>query len=215
MVFHALGIEPDDLLILLDGQLQDFLRLGPSLHVTQRAQLNAAQQAVRLEIVAIAFEDVLRFQDRVLDAAAARIQLGESGVQVVRSRIVLDGEPVFIDCLVGVIGAAIHRDHFLEDMGHREVVIRGSLIGRLLPTLGYRRRSRSAVARGWRGLVFVLVVREVLGEAANRAGQQECQEKTTSASWIHSDRTSHYYDWMFYPWGNLLILAAFGVGCEK
>ena len=75
MIFHALGIELDDLLVLVDGQLQHFLRLCPRLHVAERAQIDSSQQPTRFQVVAIALQDVLRFQNGVANASRLGVKL--------------------------------------------------------------------------------------------------------------------------------------------
>ena len=84
VIVHIVGLDLDDLFVLLDGQLQHVLRSLSGLHVAQRTQINAPQQLVRFQIVGIALKDVLRFQDGVPNAAGLGIELGQarrSGIQ--------------------------------------------------------------------------------------------------------------------------------------
>src|ERR1019366_1001256 len=113
MVFHALGIELNNLLILLDRQLQNFLRLGTGLHVAKRSQIDAAQQAACLQVVAVALQDVLGLQDRIANAASLGVQFGESGIQVIGSGIVVNRQPILFNRLVGIISAPVHGNQFL------------------------------------------------------------------------------------------------------
>ena len=73
MVVHTVGLQFDDLLVLLDGQFQDTLRSVAGLHVAERAQVDTSEQASGFEIVGIALENILGFDDGVANAAGAGI----------------------------------------------------------------------------------------------------------------------------------------------
>ncbi len=97
---------------------------------------------MRLEIVAVALQDVLGFENGIANAPGAGVKLRQGGVQVVGIRIVLNGEAIFVNRFVGVVGAAIHRDHLFVHVRQCEVIVGRSLVGLL-------RRSRRLL--GWRG----------------------------------------------------------------
>src|ERR1035438_906962 len=78
---------------------RNLLRLGTGLYVVKRTQVDTAQQAARLQVVAVALQDVLGFEDCIANAAGLGVQFGESGVQVIRGRIVLDRQPILINRL--------------------------------------------------------------------------------------------------------------------
>ena len=96
---------------------------------------------MRLEVVAVALQDVLGFEDSVANAAGAGVKLRQGGVQVIGVRIVLDGETIFVNRLVGVVGAAVHRDHLLVHVRQGEVIVGRGLVGLL------RRRTTAPVGR--------------------------------------------------------------------
>ena len=197
MVLHALGIELDDLLILLDRKLQHLLRLRARLHVAERAQINTAQQTTRFQVVAVALQDVLGFQHGVANAAGLGVEFRQAGVQVVGSRIVLDGQPVLFNRLVGIVGAAVHGHHLLVHVRHREVVI-GCCLVRLLG--GSRMRSRGR--RGHRSLLWLqhdglmglvggrcrLLRGRILRHKAGRARQQKHSKRDTNPIYGHQEK---------------------------
>ena len=128
MVVHVVGLDLDDLLILLDGQLENILRALSRLHVAQRAQINAAQQLVGFQVVGIALQDVLRLEDGIPNAAGLGIHLGQRGRQVFGSRIGIDGQPVFLNGFVGQLAAAVDGHLLLVHVSQSVVVVRGGLI---------------------------------------------------------------------------------------
>ena len=66
------------------------------------------------------------------------VKLRQPSVQVIGARVVLDGQPVLVDGLGGVVGAPVHRDHLLVHVRHHEVVISSGLVG----LLGWSHRLR-------------------------------------------------------------------------
>src|SRR5664279_422556 len=213
VVFYALGIELHNLLILLDRQLQNFLRLRPGLHIAEGTQIDAAQQTARLQIVAIALQDVLGFEHGIANAASLGVQFGESGIQVVGSGIVVDRQPILFNRLIGVVSASVHGNQFLVHVRHGEVVIRRRLVRRLRGSrFGWRRGACLVLAcrrerlslRGRSGTWLCLTWRRrgllrghwgqynvgILGDTAHRAGEQKGRETNKNTIQGHST-TSH------------------------
>ena len=98
-----------------------------------------------LKIIGIALEDVLSFHNSITDAPGFRIELCEAGGQVLGGGISVDGLAVFLDGLIGQLGAPVHRDLLFVHMGQRVVIIGRGLVhlaGSGLRGLGVRRRLR-------------------------------------------------------------------------
>ena len=131
MVVHTIGLEFNDLLILLDSKFQDALRSVTGLHVAERAQIDAPEQTARFEIVDVTLENVLGFNDGVANAAGAGIKLGQSGCQVFGRGVGLNGGPVFLDGLVRQFAAAVCSYLLLVHVREGEVVVGGGTVGRL------------------------------------------------------------------------------------
>jgi hypothetical protein len=131
VVVHAVGLQADDLLILLDRQFQNALGTAARLHVAERAQINPSQQAAGFKIVGIALDDVLRLDHGVANAAGLGIELGESGGQVRGSRIGINGGAVFLDRLIRQFAAAVRGHLFLVHVREGKVVVGGGAVGRL------------------------------------------------------------------------------------
>src|SRR5579871_2124329 len=157
VIVHVLGLDFDDLLVLLDGQLQDIFRpVSAAGHVSEQTQVNAAEQFVGFEIVGITLENFLRLQHGVADAAGFDVKLGQAGGQEFRRRVGFDGKAIFLHRLVGQLAAAVHRDLLFVHVSERVVVIRGGAIclaGILLRSFslvgrGTRRRCRTGLRRG-------------------------------------------------------------------
>ncbi len=140
VIVDTLGVELHNLLVLVDGQLQDVVGPGAAWHVAEGAKINAAQQLVCFQIFRIALDDVLRFLDRVGDASGFYVELRQAGGQEFRRRIGVDGKPVFLRSFSGQVAAAIGRDHLLIHMRQRVVVV-----GRCMIHFAWR-RLRLAVA---------------------------------------------------------------------
>jgi hypothetical protein len=102
VVLHVLGLSRT-LLELLDGELEHLLRLA-GLGVAQRAQVDAAQQAVGFQVVGIARQDLLGLQHRVADASGLGVELGQLGVEVFRGGIGGQRGAVFVDGLAHELG---------------------------------------------------------------------------------------------------------------
>ena len=81
MVVGIARFDLDDRLILLNGQLQHFLRLASGLRVAQRTQINPAQQLARLQVLGIALDDVLGLGHCIANATGAGIEFRQTGVQ--------------------------------------------------------------------------------------------------------------------------------------
>ena len=65
MIVDAIGIDLDDLLVLIDGKLENVVGAVAAGHVAEGTQINAAEQLVCFQILGIALDDVLRFEDGV------------------------------------------------------------------------------------------------------------------------------------------------------
>ena len=177
VIVNIVGFDLDDLFVLVDGQLEDVLRALPGLHVTQRAQINTAQQLVGFQVVGIALENVLGFEDSIPNTPGLGIELSQRRSQILGSRIGIDGQPVFLDGFIGQLAAAVHRHLLLVHMGQGVVVI--------------RRRLVELAGRG-RGRCFGIRSRSLL-RGNSRDGQQENKSaintfhREPSASPKHSD----------------------------
>ena len=155
MIVDALGIELHNLLVLVDGQLQDVVGAGTAGHVAEGAEINAAEKLVGFQIFGIALDDVLRFFDRVGDTAGLDVKFSEAGGQKFRRRIGIDGEPIFLCSFGGQVAAAVGRDHLLIHVSQRVMVVGGCVVdftrrrlGRLgVGQIGFRRG-------GWSGLAY-------------------------------------------------------------
>jgi hypothetical protein len=128
MVVHTVGIELDDLFVLIDGQLQNVVGAGTAGHIAQRAEINATEQLVGFKVLGVALDDVLRFADRVGNTSSLDVELGKGGSQEFRGRIRFDRESVFFAGFHGQVAAAVSGHHLLVHVGQRVVIVRGSLI---------------------------------------------------------------------------------------
>ena len=123
VVVTAVRLNLDNGFVLLDGQFQQFLGLRSGLHVAQRTQINAAQKLSGFQIIGVAPDDVSRFLDSITDAAGLSVEFSQSGIQIFRGRIILDGQAIFFDGLGGILGAAIHGHHLLIHVRQRIVIV--------------------------------------------------------------------------------------------
>jgi hypothetical protein len=65
VVVNIVGLDLDDLFVLINGQLENILRTLPVLDVPQRTQIDPPQQLVRFQVIGIALENVLGFEDGI------------------------------------------------------------------------------------------------------------------------------------------------------
>ena len=128
MVIHAVRLQADDLLILLDRELQDALGAAARLHIAQRAQIDPSEQAARFEIVGILLNDILRFDHGIANATSFRVKFGEAGGQICGGRVGVNGGAIFFDRFVSQFAAAVSGHLFLIHMREGEVVVGGSAI---------------------------------------------------------------------------------------
>src|SRR3954468_16549077 len=96
MIVHVCGLDANDLLILLDGLLQDVARLRACLRVAHGAEIDAAKKFARVEIIGIALDDGVSLIDGFANATSLRVKLGHFGVEKWRLGIELRGEAVFV-----------------------------------------------------------------------------------------------------------------------
>jgi len=164
MVVHAIGLQFDNLLVLFDGQFQNTLRPVARLHVAQRAQIDSSEQAAGFEIIGIALENVLGFDDRVADTAGSRVKFGQAGGQVLGRGIGLNSETVFLDRLVSQFAASVGRNLLLVHMREGKVIIGGGSVGCL--TVAWHGR--------WIGRFSGLVLCE---ECGNAQGKQRAERE--------------------------------------
>jgi hypothetical protein len=156
VIVNFLGLDLHNLFVLLYGQLEHVVgTVAAARHVAQRPQINPAQQFVSLQIVRIAFENVLSLQHGVSNATSLHVQLGQSGSEELRRRISLDGQPVLFHGPIRQLTTAVNRNLLFVHMRERVVVIRGSAIRFARGSLGIRgllcglvRRSRRLGLRG-------------------------------------------------------------------
>ena len=94
---------------------------------------------MRFEVIWFALENILRFNDGVLDAAGFCVQLGQCRCQVTGSRVGFYGLSIFLNGFVGEITAAIDR-YLLFVHVSQSVVIVGC---RLIDFAGSRVRRRN------------------------------------------------------------------------
>ena len=73
-------LELDELLVLADGELQHLSRLL-GLHVAERAEIDLAEQRVRLDIGGVLVDLILRGGDGLTDAAEFEVEVGETILQ--------------------------------------------------------------------------------------------------------------------------------------
>ncbi len=130
VIVHIVGFDLDDLFVLLDGQLENVLRALSRLRIAQRAQINAAQQFMRFQVVRVTLENVLRLEDGIPNAA--RLGVETAGPH----RIGVDRQPILLNGFIGQLAATVHRHLFLVHVSHGVVVI-----GRSLVQLAGRRRG--------------------------------------------------------------------------
>ncbi len=130
MVIHAVGLQSDDLLILLDRQLQHAFRTAARLHVAKRAQINPSQQTPGFQIVGITFDEVLRLDHGVANAADFVIELGQTGRQIRGGRVRINSGAVFLNRLVGQLAAAVGH-LLLVHVREGEMVVGSGAVERL------------------------------------------------------------------------------------
>src|SRR5690349_14315209 len=129
MIVDICGLYANDLLILLDGLLQDVARLRAGLRVAHGAEINAAKKLARVEIIGIALDNGFGLIDRFTNAPSLRVKLGHLGVEKWRLRIELRSEAVFVYGLRHQIGAAGHSRLIFVIMRERVVIISLRLVG--------------------------------------------------------------------------------------
>src|SRR5579862_1841821 len=113
MVVDTVGIEFDDLFVLIDGQLQNIVGSGTAGHIAERAEIDSAKKLVRFEIFGVALDDVLRFADGVGNASGLDVELGEGGGQEFRRGVGFNREAVFFSGFHGQVAAAVGSNHLL------------------------------------------------------------------------------------------------------
>ena len=176
MIVYVFGLNFDDGFVLLNRQLQYFLRLAAGLHVTQRTQIDASQKLSGIQITGIAFDDFLGFQDGIANASGFSVQFSQPGIQVFRRRIILDGQPVLFNGFVRVLGTAIHGHHLFVHVGQAIVIIsrRPVYLLRDLRLCAGRSRGIGLLisCRGISATVFLVSRRILLSEYRN-GGQEE------------------------------------------
>ncbi len=138
MVVHAVGLQANDLLILLDRQLQHAFGTAARLHVSERAQIDPSQQAAGFEIIGILFDDVLRLNHGVANSPCLGIQLGQTRGQVRGGWIRIDGGAVFLNSFIGQLAAAVSGHLFLIHVREGEVVVGGGAVRTLALGSGLR-----------------------------------------------------------------------------
>ena len=137
MIVYAVRLDFYDLLVLINGQFEDILRSISGLHVAQGAKINPAQQLAGFEVGGIALNNVLGFEHGIPNASCLGIELGQTGGQVLRSGVSVNGLTVFLNGFVGQFAASVDRYLLFVHMGQGVVVIRGGAV------------SLAWVRRGW------------------------------------------------------------------
>ncbi len=99
-VLQVIRLQFDDGFVLFDRGLQNVIGLG-SLAVAQRAQVDPAQKHVRVEIVGVLVDLILRRGDRFADAAQTEVEIGDAVLQDRRSGIGVHRQLVLLDRLSG------------------------------------------------------------------------------------------------------------------
>ncbi len=129
-VFDAVGFKADDLDVLGDGELEHFVGRSAVLHVAERAQIDAAEELVRVEAVGVFLQQILRGVDGVADAAGLEIELGQPVVEVLGFGIGVQSQLVLFNGTGGVFGAAVGGRHLLIAVSQRVVIVsRGAVRG--------------------------------------------------------------------------------------
>src|SRR5262249_42479847 len=88
------------------------------------------------------FNDVAGFIDGVANPASLGIKFSQPGIQELRRRVGLNGQPVFLNGLGGVFRAAIHGHHLFIHVRQAIVIVGGSTV-RLLSCRRLRARDLS------------------------------------------------------------------------
>ena len=154
VVVHAVGLQPHDLLILLDRQFQDALGAAARLHVAERTQIDSSEQASSFQIVGTLLDDVLRLDHGVANAARFGVKLSQSGGQIRGRRIGVDGGAIFLDRLIQQFAAAVSRPLFLVHMREGKVIVGCGAVGSFVLGDGRLLSSRSRGIRNMSGLVL-------------------------------------------------------------
>jgi hypothetical protein len=124
MVVHISGLDLDDLFVLLNGKFEHIIgAVAAARHIAERAQVNPAEQLVGFDIVGVALDDVLGFEDGVANASGLDVELGEAGGEELGRRIGLNGEPIFFQSLSREFATAVDRDLLLIHVGDGVVIV--------------------------------------------------------------------------------------------
>ncbi len=186
VVFHARRIDAHDLLVLFDGLLQHVLRLNALLHVAERTQVDATQQAACVEVLRIAPDDLFSFKHGIANAPGLGVEFSDLRIQIRIRRIVFDRELVLLDRAIHVFQAPGGRHHVFIHVGQREVVIGFSAIGlggrcgrlftrrRRFLRIRRLRLRRFHHARVWRRWLRRVRVFEILRVAEGSRRENKC-----------------------------------------
>src|SRR5258705_5221602 len=98
---------------------------------------------MRLEIVGVFLQNVLHRNHGFTHAAEFEVQFRESAIQVLRLRVVIKRQLIFLNCLIREVGPSILRGGILVEMREAIVVIRAAsvvLCGGVNRAGGFRER---------------------------------------------------------------------------
>ena len=145
VIFHALRLQGHNLLELGNGLVQHLVcdcpatagAAAPALvfALAQLAQVDPAQQLVRVDVVGRVLQQHPRRHFGIVHAAHAEIEIGQIVGQLRRIGIGIERQLVLLDGLVHLVGAAVGDGVILIHGGQRQVIVRLGAIG-----LGGRRR---------------------------------------------------------------------------
>ncbi len=194
--FGVAGIEAVNFGVLLDGASDNFGLAVADAEIAEAAQINAAEQAARLNVVGIALEQCLRFGDGFVSALRFPIHFGEAFADYRRFGIERVGFFVSVDGLRGVFGLAGGFVLLLVDVAHREVVIGVGARG----SFGDFRRGRGGLLVGHRGGICPARWRRRAGAgvdvwakvaAAPMAGREKCEKHSLRVHESPKKKVSH------------------------
>ena len=127
MRLHIVRLQLSKLLVLPNGQLQHLARLR-ALHISQRTQIDLAQQRVRLNVVGILGHLVLRGSNRLADAADLEVEIRQTILQQAGVRIGVQRQLVLLHRLGRIVRPARVYGHIFVEPRQTIVVVRRSTI---------------------------------------------------------------------------------------
>ncbi len=151
-VIHALGLERNDLLELGDGLVENVAggrgRRDGVGGVAQLAQIDAAEEAMGVDVVGRAFEQAAGGDFGIVEVPGAEVEIGEAIIELRRGGVGVEGVLVLVDGEAGVVVIAGLEGLVFIHVGEGEVIVGHGAIG-LLGGCGGRRSSAGGSGLGW------------------------------------------------------------------